>query len=135
MPQNPQIPYAITNAQADLLARALDNGFFRIFDGAVPERASDALGSQVLLAEGRFAATSAPAAVNGVLTFNTLAGDSSANAGGTQTFFRAYSSDGTTCVWQGTCGASGCDFNLPSPIALGAAIDITGLTYTVPRGA
>lgn len=35
MAQNPQITYAITNAQADLLARALDNGFFRIFGGVL----------------------------------------------------------------------------------------------------
>lgn len=135
MAQNPQIPYSVTNAQADALARFLDNGFLRIYDGTMPTRADDALSTQNLLAELRFNATSAPAAANGVLTFNAITGDTAANAGGTQTFFRAFSADGTTVRWQGTCGASGCDLNLPSPIALNAAIGITGLTYTVPRGA
>lgn len=135
MALNTQISYAAVNAEADALARLLDNGFLRIYEGTVPTRADDALGAQVLLAEGRFAATSAPAASNGVLTFTVPITDSAANAGGTQTFFRAFKSDGTTVVWQGTAGASGCDLNLPSPIALGAAINVTSLTYTVPRGA
>lgn len=135
MANNTQISYAAVNAEADTLARLLDNGYFRIYDGTIPTRADDALGAQVLLAEGRFAATSAPAPSNGVLTFNPLTGDSAANAGGAQSFFRAFKADGTTCVWQGTCGASGCDFNIPSPIAKDAAINITGLTYTVARGA
>lgn len=135
MATNSQIPYSVTNAQADLLARLLDNGYLRIYDGTVPTRADDALSAQVLLAELRFNATSAPAASNGVLTFNAITGDTAANAGGTQTFFRAFGSDGTTVLWQGTCGASGCDLNLPSPIAINAAVGITSLTYTVPRGA
>lgn len=135
MATNTQIHYSTANAQADALARLLDNGYLRIYDGTMPTRADDALGAQVLLAELRFNATSAPAASNGVLTFNAITGDPAANAGGTQTFFRAFSVDGTTVRWQGTCGASGCDLNIPSPIALNAAIGITGLTYTVPRGA
>lgn len=135
MALNPQISYAAVNAEANALARLLDNGYLRIYDGTVPTRADDALAAQVLLAELRFNATSAPAASNGVLTFNAITGDTAANAGGTQTFFRALGSDGTTVLWQGTCGASGCDLNIPSPIALNAAIGITSLTYTVPRGA
>lgn len=135
MALNPQISYAAVNAEANALARLLDNGYLRIYDGTVPTRADDALAAQVLLAELRFNATSAPAASNGVLTFNAITGDPAANAGGTQTFFRALGSDGTTVLWQGTAGASGCDLNLPSPIALNAAIGITSLTYTVPRGA
>ena len=83
MALNTQISDATVNAQADALATLLNNGYLRIYDSTQPTNADTALGAQVLLAELRFSATAAPAAVSGLLTFNALTPDSSANATGT----------------------------------------------------
>jgi hypothetical protein len=101
-----QIADATANAQADVLARNLDNGYLRIYSGTKPATADTALSGNTLLAELRFNATSAPAAAGGVLTFNAITADSSADASGTASFFRALKSDGTTVVMDGTVGTA-----------------------------
>jgi hypothetical protein len=122
---------AAANAQADAVARLLDNGYLRIYSGGQPTDADTAIGAQVLLAELRFNATSAPAAVAGVLTFNAFTADSSADATGTATWFRALKSDGSTVVYDGSVGISGANMNLNSvAIQSGAAVSISSGTFT-----
>ena len=75
--------------EADAVCTLLNSGYLRIYDGSQPATADTALGAQNLLAELRFNATAAPAATNGVATFNAITSDASANATGTATFFRA----------------------------------------------
>lgn len=104
MALNTQISDATVNAQADALATLLNNGYLRIYDGTQAATADTAIGAQVLLAELRFNATAAPAASGGVLTFNAITADSSANASGTASWFRAVKSDGTTAVLDGSVG-------------------------------
>lgn len=106
MALNTQIADATANAQADLLSDNLDNGYLRIYDGTQAATADTALGAQVLLAELRFNATAAPAASGGVLTFNAITADASANASGTASWFRALKSDGTTVVMDGSVGTA-----------------------------
>jgi hypothetical protein len=95
------IANAAANAEADALARQLDTGYLRIYSGVQPATADTALSGNTLLAELRYSATSAPAASAGVLTFNAITGDSSADATGTATFFRALQSNGTSVVMDG----------------------------------
>jgi hypothetical protein len=122
---------AAANAQADAVARLLDNGYLRIYSGGQPTDADTAIGAQVLLAELRFNATSAPAAVAGVLTFNAFTANSSADATGTATWFRALKSDGSTVVYDGSVGISGANMNLNSvAIQSGAAVSISSGTFT-----
>ena len=102
MPNNTQLANATVNGQGDNLAARLNNGYLRIYDGTQPATADTAIGAQVLLAEPRFNATAAPATVNGLITFNAITADASANATGTATWFRALSSDGTTVVYDGS---------------------------------
>jgi hypothetical protein len=106
MALNTQIADATVNAQADALSDLLDNGYLRIYDGTQAATADTALGAQVMLAELRFNATAAPAASGGVLTFNAITADSSANASGTASWFRALKSDGTTVVMDGSIGTA-----------------------------
>lgn len=106
MALNTQVADATVNAQADLLSDNLDNGYLRIYDGTQAATADTAIGAQVLLAELRFNATAAPAASGGVLTFNAITADSSANASGTASWFRALKSDGTTVVMDGSVGTA-----------------------------
>lgn len=136
MANNPQLSYEAVNAQADALARKEDGGKLRIYSGTPPTRADDALAGNTLLAELSLNATSAPAAVNGVLTYNAITKDSSADATGNASFFRTFKADGTSVVRQGTVGTATSDLILNSvAIQAGAEVSVTSFTHTVPRGA
>lgn len=127
----PSLANAAASAAADAVARQLDNGYLRIYDGTKATNADTALGAQVLLAELRFNATSAPAASNGVLTFSAFTADASANATGTASWFRALKSDGTSAVFDGTVGTGTHDLVVATvAISAGVAVSITSFTYT-----
>lgn len=133
MALNTQMANAGVNAEADALARQLDNGWIRLYSGTQPAN-GDAAITGTILAELRFSATSAPAAAAGVLTFNTITGDTAANATGQATHFRCFKSDGTTPVMDGTVGTTGCNLNLNTDqIVANAQVDITGFTHTVTK--
>ena len=135
MANNLKISTTAVNAQADALSDLLDNGYLRIYDGTQPANANTAITTQVLLAELRFNATASPAASGGVLTMNSITQDSSANATGTATWFRALKSDGSTVVFDGSVSTSGADLNLGSTsITSGASVAVTSMTYTVSAG-
>jgi hypothetical protein len=135
MANNPKFANATVNAEADALARLLDNGYFRIYSGTQPATADTALSGNTLLAELRYAATSAPAASAGVLTFSTLTSDTSADATGTAAFFRSLKSDGTSVVMDGSVGTSSADAIINSTaIQAGTQVDVTSHTLTVSKG-
>lgn len=125
---------AAVNAEADAFARLLDNGYLRIYSGTQPATGDTALSGNTQLAELRFSATSAPAASAGVLTFNAIATDTSADATGTASFFRTFKSDGTTAVYDGSVGTSAADLILDSvAIQVNADVAVTSLNHTVPK--
>lgn len=126
---------ASVNAQADALASLLDNGYLRIYDGTQPTNANTAVSSQVLLAELRINATTEQSITNGLIVFNPITQDSSANASGTATWFRILGSNGTTVYFDGTVGTSGADLTLATTtISAGAIVGITSFAYTVNKG-
>lgn len=136
MATNPQISYAAANAEADALAPLMNSGKLRIYDGAVPTRADDAIGASTLLAELTMNGTAFGASVNGVITANAITADASANNTGTASYYRIWDSAGTTCYIQGTVGTATSDMILNSvAISSGAAVTVTALTHTVVRGA
>lgn len=126
------------DVQGAATAPLYDNGYLRIYEGAIPATANTALTSQVLLAEPRFAATGIATTINGVLTANALTADSSANASATTgaTFYRAFRSDGTTVISQGTVGTVGsnsdCELNSVM-IQSGAEVSVSSFTHTIPK--
>lgn len=135
MALEPKLSNAAANAEADAVSDLLDNGYLRIYDGTKAVSADTAIGAQVLLAELRYNATAAPAAVAGVLTFNAFTGDAAANATGTASWFRALKADGTTAVYDGTVGTSGANWNVNSvSFVLGAPVDVTTFTFTAQKG-
>jgi len=134
MAKDTQLSNAAVNAEADALARLLDNGYLRVYDGTKPATGNTAISGNTLMSEHRFSATSAPAAVNGVLTFNAITSPATLS-GGTPTWFRALKSDGATGVMDGACGATGSASNLEFaslPLVLGGAVTISSFTHTVP---
>ena len=135
MPNNLKLSNNVVNPQADALSDLADNGYLRIYDGTQPATADTAITTQVLLAELRFNATAAPAASNGVLTFNGITQDSSANNTGTASWFRALASDGSTALFDGAVGTSGSDINIATTaIVAGAIVGVSSFVYTVNKG-
>lgn len=134
MAKNTQLSNATVNGQADYLSDQLDDGYLRIYDGSQPADADTAIGAQVLLAELRFNATAAPAAALGVLTFNAITADSSANASGTATWARCLKSDGTSVVMDCTVATATANVILNSVvISSGAQVSVSSMTHTVAK--
>lgn len=135
MALSPKLANEGANAAADAACALCNNGFFDIYDGTQPATADTAITSQVKLAHLTFGATAFGAAVAGVATANAIGSDASADATGTATWFRAYKSNGTSPVFDGSVGTSGCDLTLSSvSIVTGGAVSITGFTYTQAKG-
>lgn len=139
MADTTKISNAAATAEANAIADLLNNGYLRIYDSTggtgQPATVDTAIGSQVLLAELRFAATSETSISNGVITFAAITADSSANATGTATWFRAFSSDGTSAVWDGSVSTSGATLNLnTTSIVIGAEVSVTSASFTVNKG-
>lgn len=134
MALTPSITTAARNAAADAVVDLIDvggAGSLRIYSGTMPTDANTALSGNTLLAQLTFSATAFGSASAGVATAASITQDSSADATGTATFFRALAGNGTTVIFQGSVGTSGCDLNLNSTaISSGAAVSVSSLTYT-----
>lgn len=125
---------AAVNAEADAFAALLNSGYLRIYSGTKPAGPDTAISSQTLLAELRFASTAFGAAVAGVITANAITRDSSANATGTASFYRALKSDGTTALMDGTCGTSDADLIMDrTDVVSGQPVECSAFTYTRPK--
>lgn len=132
MPLNTQLANATVNGQGDNLSARLNSGFLRIYDGTQPATADTAITTQVLLAELTFSATAAPATVNGLITFNAIGSDTSANATGTASWFRCFQSNGTTVVMDGSVGTSASNLILNSTsIVSGGTVSVSSFTHDV----
>ena len=136
MAVNPKRSNAAVTAAADAVCDLLDNGYLRIYDGSQPANADTAVTTQTLLAELRWNAANAfGAASGGVATANAITADSSADATGTASWFRALKADGTTAVFDGSVGTSSADLILNSTaIAAGANVAVTAFTYNENKG-
>jgi hypothetical protein len=119
----------LRNAQLDAITTFIGNaGKLRIYSGTRP-----ATGGAIttLLGELTLGSPFAPGASAGVLTANSVTGDTSADATGTASWFRIFKSDGTTICLDGSVGTSGADLNLTSTsIVATEPINVTSLTIT-----
>jgi len=131
MALNPKRSNEAANAGCDAMAALCNSGKLRIYTGTQPATADDAIGAVTLLAELTMGATAFGAAVAGVATAAAITADSSADATGTAAWFRMWKSDGTSPVYDGSVGTSGCDLNLNTvAIVTGASVSISSLTLT-----
>lgn len=135
MAVNPKRSNAAVTAAADAVCALLNNGYLRLYDGSQPANADTAVTSQTQLAELRWNATAFGGATNGVAVANAITADTSADATGTATWFRALKSDGTTAVFDGSVGTSSADLVLNSTaITSGANVSVTSFTYNENKG-
>jgi len=99
----------VRNGMLDQITSAIGaSGLLRIYDGTRPASGGTAT---TLLAQLALSTTSAPAASGGVLTFNAITQDSSADATGTATWGRVTTSGGTFVI-DFSISTSGSDMNM-----------------------
>lgn len=134
MSLNTQLSNAAVNAEADALAVLLNTGYLRLYSGTQPATADTALSGNTLLAELRFGATAFGASVAGVLTANAITADSSADATGTASFFRALKSDGTSVIMDGTVGTATANMVIATTtITAAQTVSCSSFTHTVAK--
>ena len=140
MSPNPFFSDSAAKAAVDAVAALCNSGTLKIYTGTQPADANTAISGNTLLgtltfSSTAFAASSASGSAGSKVvtaTANTITDDSSADNTGTATWFRVLKSDGTTAVFDGTVGTSGCDLNLASTsIVSGEDISVTSLTITI----
>jgi hypothetical protein len=119
------------NARADAgIAAIVGNaGLLRIYTGAVPVDCATAA-SGTKLSEQVLGSPFAPAAVAGVQS-PALPANANVLATGIAGYWRVYLADGTTCVIQGSVGASGADMNLNTiALVIGGPVQINDWSFT-----
>jgi hypothetical protein len=139
MANNPFFTDAVVIAMMTALTGSLPNsGKLELYTGTQPTDANTAIGAQVLLVTLTLNATAfgTPVASGsaGSKVVTATAGSitsGTAVATGTATWFRCFKSDGTTVLFDGSVGTSGCDLNLnTTAIVSGGTVAATALTIT-----
>jgi len=141
MTNSPFFSDATAAAANDAVKALCNSGTLKIYGGSQPTDANTAVGAQTLLATFSFAATAfgASAASGTAPSRSSVAtaaaiSDVTAVATATATWFRALKSDGTTVVFDGSVGTSGCDLNLVSTaIVSGEDVSISSFTISTPE--
>jgi len=134
MSLNPKLSNIGANAAANAICALLNSGYIDIYDGTQPANADTSITTQVKLARLSFGVTAFGSAVNGVSTANSITSDSTADATGTATWFRACKSDGSA-VFDGSVGTSSANLVLSTvSITAGAVVGVTSCIYTESKG-
>lgn len=125
------------DAMLGSLSTLLNSGKIRIYSGTEPTTANTALSGNTLLAELTFGnpAFGSPTAsgADRIITANAITQDSTADATGTATFFRATNAAGTVTYYQGTVGTSGQQLNLTATnIVADGVVSVSSLSITMP---
>ena len=141
MASNPQITNAVAQAIATAYLDAQDAGtaaIITIYTGTQPTDADTAIGAQTLLATLTASGTSgvvSDGAPGGLLTWNSITDDSSADATGTAAWCRILTQAAGTTICDLGIGTSGSDINFNTvEFTSGSTISITSLTQTFPEG-
>jgi len=128
---NPYISDTAAEAAANAVTALCNSGTITIWTGAQPTNANTAVGAQTKLVTLTFGSTAfGAAAAGGVATANAITSGTAGNSG-TAAWFRVFESNGSTVVFDGSVGTSGCDLNLnTTSITSGANVSVTSFTYT-----
>lgn len=134
MPLNPKLTNLAVNTAVDAKAVLLNGGFLDIYDGTQPVTGDTGIVAQVKLARLTFGNPAFGAGVAGVAAANAITQDSSADATGTATWFRALKSDGTP-VFDGSVGTDTANLVLNSvAISAAAAVSCSAFSLTDSKG-
>jgi len=115
------------NASNDAIIATIGaSGKVRVYSGTRPATGGTAT---TLLAELALSATAAPASSSGVVTFNAISNDTSADASGTPVWARILTS-GNTPVLDCSAAVGSGDINFNAAIVAGGVVSITSMTMT-----
>lgn len=133
MALNTRISVASRNAAVDAVTALIGaSGLLRIYDGTQPTDPDTALGAQVKLAELALSATAFAAASGGSAAANAISDDTSADAGGTATWF-SFTTSGGGRIFEGEVGTSGANLNFNSvAFQAGANVSVTSFSLSIP---
>ena len=125
--------YSATAIGNALLSSGYLNGAtFTIYAGTQPANGNTAVGSQIPLVALTLANPGGTISkTGGVITLLFMAKGTAINAG-TASFFRI--SNGSNTIADGSIGATAGDLIIPNSLitfAVGATVDLTGLTFTI----
>lgn len=124
---------AAVNEEATRVGALANSGKLRIYSGTQPANADAAI-TGTLLAELTMNDSAFGSPTAGLITAAAITQDSSADADGTATHFRLFKSDGTTPIFDGNVGTSGCDLNLNSvSIQAGGVVAVSSFTYQATK--
>lgn len=134
MAANTHLSIASWNLALNAGIDVLNGGFLELYTGTQPATPDTALSGNTLLATLALSATAFGASSSATKTANAIT-SATAAATGTATFFRAYKSDATTAVIDGSVGTSGADLNLnTTSIVTGATVSVSSWTVSDPVG-
>ena len=135
MALNTHMSIASWNLGLDSALNVLNSGFIEIYDSTgtgQPATPDVAVTTQVKLAKLTIGATAFGASASGTKTANAV-GSVAALATGTATWFRAFKSDDTTAVVDGSVGTSGTDLVLNDvAVTTGGTVSVTSWTVSMP---
>lgn len=132
MTPKPRLGRSIVNAQADLVARALDGGYCEFYMGEQPADADDPANADLFLGRCKFAEVSFGEPRDGVIVANKSE-RAQAVRSGDPTWIRCVSRTGEF-VFDGTYSTKNANaVGAVKTVIEGQFIDITGMTYAVPR--
>jgi hypothetical protein len=115
-----------------LLDAGAGPGTLKIYTGTQPAGPGTAVGAQVLLGTLTLTDPSFPAGSTGVITASAITSDTTADATGTATWFRASDSNAVAVI-DGSVGTATSDLILDSvSIVAGGTIAVTSWTITMP---
>jgi len=130
---NTQLSQAAVEAEAGALAALLNNGYLRIYEGAQPSGADTPAPGAKVLAVLRFSATAFASITDGIMVANTIA-PVIAGDNGTASWFRTFSSDGTTPIIDGSIGTSDANLVLGSVnISEGLVVNVSSFIHTIAK--
>jgi hypothetical protein len=132
MTPKPRLGRAIVNAQANLVARALDGGYCEFYAGEQPADADEMPSPDLLLGRCKFAEVSFSDAKDGVIVANKSERAQAVRTGD-PSWIRCVSKTGEF-VFDGTYSTKNANaVGAVKTVIEGQFIDITGMVYAVPR--
>jgi hypothetical protein len=123
---------ALRNARLDEIPAAIGpSGLLRVFAGIQPATGG---AETTKLAELALSATAAAAAAAGLLTFNAISDDTSADASGTATWFRITTAAGAHVI-DGTVGTAAADLVFDNVFFVaGGLVSVSSFTIASGNG-
>lgn len=132
MAKNTQLTNLLVNTQGDATAKLLNNGKIKIYDGVQPTT-GDASSTNNLLCTLEFADMSFLPTVAGVMTANHIK-PALIIFSGTANWFRAFKSDGTTAIMDGSVGMADANLIVPTTqFITGVTVSCSEFTHTIAK--